>query len=154
MDIRNKFKDQTGFTIIEVMIVLAIAAVIMLIVFLAVPALQRNSRNTQRNDDAARIASAVNECLANRNGQTTSCDSIAAAEIALTFPNDFSQLQTAPAAFATTSGTCATGSTTQAAGCYNTNCNADGTGVVAGSSTKQFVIRWQNENNIQRCFAS
>lgn len=63
-----------GFTIIEVLIVLAIAGLIMLIVFLAVPALQRNSRNTQRNSDASLISSAVNECLNNRNGQTSSCD--------------------------------------------------------------------------------
>ena len=74
MKIRDKFKEQTGFTIIEVMIVLAIAAVIMLIVFLAIPALQRNSRNTQRSNDAARIAGAINECLANNNGNLTLCD--------------------------------------------------------------------------------
>jgi prepilin-type N-terminal cleavage/methylation domain-containing protein len=37
-----KQKRQQGFTIIEVLIVLAIAALILLIVFLAVPALQRN----------------------------------------------------------------------------------------------------------------
>ena len=38
----NKLKksDKDGFTIIEVMIVLAIAGLILLIVFLAVPALQ------------------------------------------------------------------------------------------------------------------
>jgi prepilin-type N-terminal cleavage/methylation domain-containing protein len=34
-------KKEKGFTIIEVMIVLAIAGLIMLVVFLAVPALQR-----------------------------------------------------------------------------------------------------------------
>ncbi|MDQ3065292.1 MAG: prepilin-type N-terminal cleavage/methylation domain-containing protein, partial [bacterium] len=34
--------NNKGFTIIEVLIVLAIAGLIMLIVFLAVPALQRN----------------------------------------------------------------------------------------------------------------
>jgi prepilin-type N-terminal cleavage/methylation domain-containing protein len=34
--------NKKGFTIIEVLIVLAIAGVIMVIVFLAVPALQRN----------------------------------------------------------------------------------------------------------------
>jgi prepilin-type N-terminal cleavage/methylation domain-containing protein len=43
---KKLLKNEQGFTIIEVMIVLVIAAVIMLIVFLAVPALQRNSRNT------------------------------------------------------------------------------------------------------------
>src|SRR5581483_11604752 len=50
-----------GFTIIEVMIVLAIAAVIMLIVFLAVPSLQRNNRNTQYKSEAGRILAAANE---------------------------------------------------------------------------------------------
>lgn len=69
-------KDQKGFTIIEVLIVLAIAGLIMLIVFLAVPALQRNSRNTQRNNDASLIAAAINECLNNRNGQIGSCEGL------------------------------------------------------------------------------
>ncbi len=61
-------KADKGFTIIEVMIVLAIAGLIMLIVFLAVPALQRNSRNTNRRSDAARISSAVANFIANNNG--------------------------------------------------------------------------------------
>lgn len=47
----------SGFTIIEVMIVLAIAALIMLIVFLAVPALQRHVRNLKRKNDIATISS-------------------------------------------------------------------------------------------------
>ena len=63
---------QDGFTIIEVMIVLVIAAVILLIVFLAVPALQRNSRNTQRKNDAAGYASAVSEWAGNYGGQLPS----------------------------------------------------------------------------------
>lgn len=62
-----------GFTIIEVMIVLSIAALIMLIVFLAVPALQRSARNNQRDADAAKIAAAVNECLSNNNGTVSNC---------------------------------------------------------------------------------
>jgi prepilin-type N-terminal cleavage/methylation domain-containing protein len=70
--IRSK---QQGFTIIEVLIVLAIAGLIMLIVFLAIPTLQRNSRNTQRNNDASLVLAAVNECINNKNGQTTSCNS-------------------------------------------------------------------------------
>ena len=61
-------KNQKGFTIIEVLIVLAIAGLIMLIVFLAVPALQRNSRNTQRKNDVARVGGAVQEVLNNNNG--------------------------------------------------------------------------------------
>lgn len=62
-------KQQKGFTIIEVLIVLAIAGLIVLIVFLAVPALQRNSRNTQRKNDVSVIVGAVQEYANNNNGQ-------------------------------------------------------------------------------------
>jgi prepilin-type N-terminal cleavage/methylation domain-containing protein len=65
--LRKSKKDQ-GFTIIEVLIVLAIAGLILLIVFLAVPALQRNSRNTQRKSDVSRVGSAVQEFINNNNG--------------------------------------------------------------------------------------
>lgn len=60
-------KSEKGFTIIEVMIVLAIAGLILLIVFLAVPALQRNSRNTQRKSDIGRIGSAATTVASNNN---------------------------------------------------------------------------------------
>jgi len=50
------------------MIVLAIAGLIMLIVFLAVPALQRASRNTDRKNDIGRISSAINDYVSNNNG--------------------------------------------------------------------------------------
>ena len=58
----------SGFTIIETMIVLAIAGLIMLIVFLAVPALQRSARNTQRKNDVAGIASAIANYIDNNGG--------------------------------------------------------------------------------------
>jgi len=61
-----------GFTIIEVMIVLAIAALIMLIVFLAVPALQRNSRNTQYRSEADRLLAASAEYMAS-SGVAPTC---------------------------------------------------------------------------------
>src|SRR5688572_10796692 len=66
--IRQTKKDQ-GFTIIEVLIVLAIAGLIMLVVFLAVPALQRNSRNTQRITDAGNVLTGISEFVGNNNGQ-------------------------------------------------------------------------------------
>lgn len=65
----KRIKDKTsGFTIIETMIVLAIAGLIMLIVFLAVPALQRSARNTQRKNDVAGIASAIANYIDNNGG--------------------------------------------------------------------------------------
>lgn len=66
---KYKTKREEGFTIIEVLIVLAIAGLIILIVFLAVPALQRNSRNTQRKEDASKLVGAINEWSNNNNGK-------------------------------------------------------------------------------------
>lgn len=61
-------RKEDGFTIIEVLIVLAIAGLIMLIVFLAVPALQRTSRNTQRKNDASAVASSLANFISNNGG--------------------------------------------------------------------------------------
>lgn len=68
----QKYKDkrEQGFTIVEVLIVLAIAGLIILIVLLAVPALQRNQRNTARRNDVSRIGGAVQEFSNNNNGRT------------------------------------------------------------------------------------
>lgn len=57
-----------GFTIIEVVLVLAIAGLIFLMVFIALPALQRSQRDTQRRDDLARVATAVTQYQTNNNG--------------------------------------------------------------------------------------
>lgn len=61
-------KDNQGFTIIEVLIVLAIAGLIMIIVFLAVPALQRNNRNQSYRTQANNISSAYQEVSSNKGG--------------------------------------------------------------------------------------
>ena len=65
---KRKTGTASGFTIIEVMIVLAIAGLIMLIVFLAVPALQRNAHNTSIKNDVASVLAAMNEYTNNNNG--------------------------------------------------------------------------------------
>ena len=64
----KQLKKDQGFTIIEVMIVLAIAGLILLIVFLAVPALQRNARNTSLKNDASAVGAAVTEFGSNNSG--------------------------------------------------------------------------------------
>ncbi len=62
-------RKEEGFTIIEVMIVLAIAGLIILVVLLAIPALQRNSRNTTIKNDAAAVAGAIQEFQSANNGK-------------------------------------------------------------------------------------
>ena len=58
-------QTKKGFTIIEVVLVLAIAGLIFLIVFIALPALQRNQRDTQRKNDTSRLKTAIDSYKAN-----------------------------------------------------------------------------------------
>ena len=64
----NARTDTKGFTIIEVVLVLAIAALIFLMIFVALPALQRGQANTARKNDASTIASALNTYRTNNSG--------------------------------------------------------------------------------------
>lgn len=141
-----------GFTIIEVLIVLAIAGLVMLIVFLAVPALQRNSRNTSRSNDASRLAAAVNECLSNRNNRPASCvttggDAVNFANgtqltAAVTYWNGVGAFPAVPA-----------GNATPLVG-YLSTCNADGTARVASTIATEFVVMYRAEPNVVRCISS
>ena len=72
-NIKKQLKDAKGFTIIEVALVLAIAGLIFLVVFLALPALQRSQRDTARRQDAGRIVSALQNCMADNQGSLASC---------------------------------------------------------------------------------
>jgi prepilin-type N-terminal cleavage/methylation domain-containing protein len=76
-----------GFTIIEVMIVLAIAALILLIVLLAVPALQRNSRNTTIKNDASSVAGGINTSESDNNGTTPTSVTSAAGTVTIANTN-------------------------------------------------------------------
>lgn len=71
MNVTQK-NQQKGFTIIEVVLVLAIAALIFLMVFIALPALQRSQRDTQRKADIARVQTAIQNYQSNnRNSLPT-----------------------------------------------------------------------------------
>ena len=61
-------RKSRGFTIIEVVLVLAIAGLILLMVFIALPALQRGQRDTQRRNDVSRLMSQVNSFQTNSRG--------------------------------------------------------------------------------------
>lgn len=65
MNVPNKTK---GFTIIEVVLVLAIAGLIFLVVFLALPALQRGQRDNQRKQDLGKTVSQLVAYQSNNQG--------------------------------------------------------------------------------------
>lgn len=57
-----------GFTIIEVVLVIAIAGLIFLMVFIALPALQSGQRDQARKTDVGSVATAVSNYTANNRG--------------------------------------------------------------------------------------
>lgn len=155
-------KDNRGFTIIEVLIVLAIAGLIMLIVFLAVPALQRNQRNNARNSEASRISSLVTECLSNRNGQNASCMSNDALGL-----DPSTDLREFSAVDYVNGGSTAPTSSTTVVGVWHARvCKSDGSGVsstTVGSTgtdtdpaptSRDFAVIYTLEPNVTRCIDS
>lgn len=65
----NNTNSKRGFTIIEVVLVLAIAGLIFLMVFIALPALQRSQRDTQRRNDYSMLSTAVTSYITNNGGR-------------------------------------------------------------------------------------
>jgi prepilin-type N-terminal cleavage/methylation domain-containing protein len=133
----NKIKkDNKGFTIIEVLIVLAIAGLILLVVFLAVPALQRNSRNTQVRNAASTIAGAGAEFIANNNGKVPTTVSIVgdtatiSSTVAGTSPNTTKVTDNLPASAAITI-------------VPSKKCKGNGT---ESASTREFVVTFKIES--------
>lgn len=75
MNVQTK-NTSKGFTIIEVVLVLAIAGLIFLMVFIALPALQRSQRDQARKNDVTTVSSAVNSYTSNNRGSFPSADDL------------------------------------------------------------------------------
>ena len=65
---KANINSKKGFTIIEVVLVLAIAGLIFLMVFVALPALQRSQRDTARRNDLARVDTSLVQYQTNNQG--------------------------------------------------------------------------------------
>jgi len=76
MNVQTK-SNIKGFTIIEVVLVLAIAGLIFLMVFIALPALQRSQRDQARKSDVSSVAAAVTSFTSNNRGEFPDADQIA-----------------------------------------------------------------------------
>jgi prepilin-type N-terminal cleavage/methylation domain-containing protein len=66
-----------GFTIVETMFVLAIAGVIMLVVFLSFPVLERASHNSDRKEDIVTILQYLSRYELNNSGAFPACSTTA-----------------------------------------------------------------------------
>lgn len=65
----GEHKQKQGFTIIEVVLVLAIAGLIFIMVFIALPALRRSQRDRERGNDVAEIAAMMQNYRTHNNGR-------------------------------------------------------------------------------------
>ena len=68
----NVHKRKQGFTIIEVVLVLAIAGLIFIMIFITLPALQRAQRDQQRKSDAATARAKIIQWKANNKNASLS----------------------------------------------------------------------------------
>lgn len=74
---KNNIKSKQGFTIIEVVLVLAIAGLIFLMVFVALPALQRSQRDTSRRNDMSRVDTSLVQYQTNHSNQSNNLPNVA-----------------------------------------------------------------------------
>ena len=151
-------KRQEGFTIIEVLIVLAIAGLIMLVVFLAVPNLQRSQRNNARKASVERIATAASNFVANNNGTlpTTSANvtSIISDAGTLSQYPGFAVAATLATAAANSLSLVAAGAGTPAALSVDGmqlvtggKCGASGAATNAGASARNMALQYVQETS-------
>lgn len=139
---KNQKRKEGGFTIIEVLIVLAIAGLIMLVVFLAVPALQRNSRNTQYRNEASQLLTAYSEVSSN-NGGSVLTDSDASTVLAAVKTKNITTLHIGAGA---TGGTApSTGETDEALIRTGAKCSSPSSFTTSTGSTRQVAILFNVE---------
>lgn len=140
---RNENNSTNGFTIIEVLIVLAIAGLILLIMFLAVPALQRNYRNTARKHDAQSIVTAIQECLNNNSLDAAFC--AVPTNLPITSSNlaEFTGFHYGATSFG--SGVSVPPTVDEPNYLFNLTCNASGSWFLASRNPGSYVVTYKYE---------
>ena len=95
---QTKKTKQTGFTIIETMIVLAIAGIFLLVVLQVIPALNRDSRNNMRKQDINTLLRLVSQYELSNSGDfpmncgvsgSPNCDVQYSSPPTSPYPNDY-----------------------------------------------------------------
>ena len=142
---------QKGFTIIEVVLVLAIAALIFLMVFIALPALQRNQRDTARKQELQKVVAGVTTWQSNHRGQSPKAADVAefAKYLDASVVSGKIQLATTDVAITDTavSADATTGATKSTIMLSTRNgCNSDGSAFGAQANSRQAAAVVQMEN--------
>ena len=142
-------RKQQGFTIIEVVLVLAIAGLIFLMVFIALPALQTSQRDTQRRSSLSTFTAQVTQYQANTKGQIPSeaiVNSTTGSFITGYMKSNWTDPST-NAPFAPATNNAGVDATTAAVGTYfySISSKCDGAAIAGTSNARNFAIRMKLE---------
>lgn len=151
----KSMQKEKGFTIIEVVLVLAIAGLIFLIVFLAVPALQRSQRDQQRKSDVGRVIAAVQDWKSNHRGQLPAAADLASTGAFYTgLTNGSSFEDPAGGAYVFTNSTTVQTNNVDGKLAYATGniCNASGNAMTTtGAGSRNFAVLMKLESGDAYC---
>lgn len=157
MNVQTK-NNTKGFTIIEVVLVLAIAGLIFLMVFIALPALQRNQRDTARKNDVSSVAAAITNYSSNNRGTFPSTENLKKAlgatdaDSATTEYSELSQ-NTNNVTVATSGTSVADGTIAVYKGMKCGTVSADGSFSLQSGTTRQIAVvtRLESSSNTAFC---
>ena len=144
---------QQGFTIIEVVLVLAIAALIFLMVFIALPALQRSQRDTQRKADVARVQTAIQNYQSNnRNALPTFNAAFITGYLTVNGADSFADPDGTDYTFTANAANGFTPTTfTSGRMYYTVNAKCNGEQVVTGQGSSKVAIQYKLEGGGTSC---
>ena len=145
---------KSGFTLIEIVIVLAIAAVIIGLVFLIVPNAQRSARDTKIQSNSSALSSSIEQFIANNPSATVGSGNLTNLPTGCTSTTSCNGL----------SVTWATGALTDLSAAKVNNiyintgavCGTDGKVTApTGTSASKYAIAWWSESGAtQKCIGN
>jgi prepilin-type N-terminal cleavage/methylation domain-containing protein len=136
---QQKMKKQRGFTIIEILIVIAIAGLVLAVIFLALPGLQRNSRNHQRKVDASKVMAAIQECMIINHFRHAACDQLPSTELPLNM-SELTQITSVVNWTITQADMADLNAGKQIAVLNGHHCNSDNSWVEVNVNPKRFIL--------------
>lgn len=137
-------KKEGGFTLIEIVLVLAIAGLLLVIVFLAVSGAQKSRRDTQRKNDLSRYAAQLESYASNNSGTYPTVAQLGTAVWTPYIPSNFND-PTSGAPYGTPAATLgATAGNIQYQLGAGTGCD----GVTAITGARQFVLHMRLEQGV------
>lgn len=155
-----KVSKSSGFTIIEVMIVLAIAGLILGMVLIAIPTLERNSRNNQRKQDVATVLAAISRYGLNNSGEFPAAGTesvVLSSAFKLYYYSDSGQVEFAPQTNTTATDHLGTNDIDKVTVYNYAKCESDNSGkaIAKGAGYDNvvvlFTIESGNSNTANRC---